>query len=923
MSDLRDFCPLWDEWEPDTRLGSGSFGSVWKMRRDTLGRMTYYAAVKHISIPRDEDEVSHLMDEGVLTDRESAVRFYDQRLNDLLSEIDAMHQLQGYTNIVSYEDHKIVPKPDGIGYDLFLRMELLTPLTVRMKYPMKIRDVLDLGVDIATAIEVLQDHHMIHRDIKPQNIFINDMEKYKLGDYGTARALETGAEAMSRKGTFNYMAPEVYNSQGTDIRADIYSLGIVLYRLLNANRLPFQPMEGPISSREADDALLKRITGQTAAPPKHADRQLGAIILKAIAFRPEDRYQNASDFRKALENYRERMNQAQTASTGNTIPTQTEWADESSRNGRGSSVSRKPYAEQTGEQSRAAGTVQSAPQAPAQPSPQTEHAQPAGPGKKQKSKKPLLIGTAAAAAVILLVVLLLPKKPGPSDETNNTASLQTRTETAAPVTAAPETEAPVTAAPETEAPVTAAPETAQPEPTAASEWLRAQLAGGDSTETATPEAGDLSGSLREEIMNQSGNGDSGNSLAAIVASANNPDQSGVQTAGTAGLQPDLRYGSGELKEQYEYDSSGRLKKISYYTKNGTLERTRTNLAFDARNNPTEYIYEFESEGEQKRNRFMAEYDENNRLITERITDRQGESLGSNHYTYDSQGRLVYTVSYDGKGKTKYSRKDYRYDSDDHLLGYMEYDAQGQLTVTVEQKWQDGVLRSVRRIYPEDEYGAFEAADYFDPNGDYTSGRTIGTNKDGSKYISQYDENGVRTREENYTADGTKESYTLFKYDSSGNEISSTRYGADDSVQAYTTVEYSSDHKVREVTTEYDSGAMTGQLETEYDTRGNRTSFTSKTAGGDVRYRFTYSYDSDNKLTYSELHDYDETTHRLNFTSKTTYDDQERAVRVLYLDADGYPDHGYNYRYDDQGNKFSQHFTYKNGQLQEEEWQRAD
>ena len=300
MDDIRSFCPLWGEWEADEKLGEGSFGAVWKMRRQGFGGQAYYAAVKHISIPKDESEIRNLMDEGILDSRESAVRYYDRMLNSLMVEIDTMHQLQGYTNIVSYEDHKIIRKASGIGYDLFLRMELLTPLTKRIREQMTASDVIRLGCDIAEAISILNKFHMVHRDIKPQNIFVNNTGDCKLGDYGTARALHSEATAMSRKGTFNYMAPEIYNNQAADIRVDIYSLGIVLYRLLNGNRLPFLPAAGEITSQMNEEAQIRRLSGEPLPPPHFASGNLARVVLKACAFRPQDRYQSAEELKRDL-----------------------------------------------------------------------------------------------------------------------------------------------------------------------------------------------------------------------------------------------------------------------------------------------------------------------------------------------------------------------------------------------------------------------------------------------------------------------------------------------------------------------------------------------------------------------------------------------------------------------------------------------
>jgi len=303
MSDIRMFSPLWGNWEIVSKLGEGSFGSVWKIRRPWLDGRFYEAAVKHISIPKDESEFQHLLDEGVFASRESAARYYQDMLQSLLEEIDTMHTLQGYTNIVSYEDHDIIPKEDGIGYDIFLRMELLTPLTVRMREQMTTKDVVHLGIDISTAIDVLNRYHLVHRDIKPQNIFVNATGDYKLGDYGTARAMESAVTAMSRKGTYNYMAPEIYRNQPADSRVDMYSLGLVMYRLMNGNRLPFLPLSGNVSSEMNENAMLRRFSGEPLPPPKYADAALSGIILKACAFRPEDRYINAQELKQALEAY--------------------------------------------------------------------------------------------------------------------------------------------------------------------------------------------------------------------------------------------------------------------------------------------------------------------------------------------------------------------------------------------------------------------------------------------------------------------------------------------------------------------------------------------------------------------------------------------------------------------------------------------
>ena len=92
-------------------------------------------------------------------------------------------------------------------------------------------DVLRLGIDLCRALEYCQKQNIIHRDIKPENIFVSRFGEFKLGDFGIARNWDRGASGLSKKGTFSYMAPEMYKGEEYDSRADIYSLGIVLYKL--------------------------------------------------------------------------------------------------------------------------------------------------------------------------------------------------------------------------------------------------------------------------------------------------------------------------------------------------------------------------------------------------------------------------------------------------------------------------------------------------------------------------------------------------------------------------------------------------------------------------------------------------------------------------------------------------------------------
>ncbi len=95
------------------------------------------------------------------------------------------------------------------------------------------QQILRLGMDMCQALIACERANVIHRDIKVDNVFFNGFDSFKLGDFGISKQLEKTQSALSQKGTNMYMAPEVFRAEKYDHTVDIYSLGIMLYRLLN------------------------------------------------------------------------------------------------------------------------------------------------------------------------------------------------------------------------------------------------------------------------------------------------------------------------------------------------------------------------------------------------------------------------------------------------------------------------------------------------------------------------------------------------------------------------------------------------------------------------------------------------------------------------------------------------------------------
>ncbi|MCD8215482.1 MAG: protein kinase [Clostridiales bacterium] len=300
MNEVKRFEPLWGSWYVKDLIGEGSYGKVYRIEREEFGSV-YKAALKYIKIPKTYSEVKSIMAEGM--DREAAERYFKEFAERLVKEVQLMARVKGNSNIVSYEDHRVIKSEDKIEWHLFIKMELLTSLVDYItENKITKRDIIRLGIHICRALEVCQKHNIIHRDIKPENIFVSEDGNFKLGDFGIARQIEKTMAGLSKKGTYTYMAPEVYLGKEYGSNVDIYSLGIVMYRFLNNNRTPFlPPYPEKISGNVREVALARRMSGEVLPKPVNADGRLGEIVLKACAYNPVDRYDSPKEMRKALE----------------------------------------------------------------------------------------------------------------------------------------------------------------------------------------------------------------------------------------------------------------------------------------------------------------------------------------------------------------------------------------------------------------------------------------------------------------------------------------------------------------------------------------------------------------------------------------------------------------------------------------------
>ncbi|MBQ8540534.1 MAG: protein kinase [Clostridia bacterium] len=291
--------PIDGKWFIKELLGEGSYGKVFRIEREDMGGK-YDAALKVITIPQSEKEIESIRES--LQDDNSVNQYFTNMAAKIVEEFKLMAQLKGNTNIVSYEDHEIVPHENGIGYDILIRMELLKPLN-KFTDNISEQEVIKIGIDICKALEVCQKYNIVHRDIKPENIFVSSLGDYKLGDFGVAKTMKHEMTVMTTTGTYVYMAPELKKGEECGTNVDIYSLGMVMYKLLNFNREPFLPLPPEMFTFEQrEQALINRMKGVPLPKPANANDRLAEIILKACEYNPKARYESPMQMRMELEN---------------------------------------------------------------------------------------------------------------------------------------------------------------------------------------------------------------------------------------------------------------------------------------------------------------------------------------------------------------------------------------------------------------------------------------------------------------------------------------------------------------------------------------------------------------------------------------------------------------------------------------------
>ena len=304
---------FWPQWHVVKRLGGGADGEVFEIVRDNHGVQTY-SALKVLRTGSWEDCALPPMNAGPDDPGTGGNGSAGDNIPEVfMNEIRIMEALRGAPNIVLIDDFYFRKGTDTSS--LYVRMELLKSFVdvmsdhQRSGIQFTIAEVQKIGKDICTALSFCEQKGIIHRDINPANLYVDKFGDYKVGDFGSSKWMEAAHSTLmpDEVGTISYMAPEIFAGRPYNNTVDIYSLGLVLYQLLNSGRMPFLPADGRYNEQEIDAANYRRLHGEelpslagTKICGDTVSARLDSVIRRACDPDSHRRYRTAKEFCDAL-----------------------------------------------------------------------------------------------------------------------------------------------------------------------------------------------------------------------------------------------------------------------------------------------------------------------------------------------------------------------------------------------------------------------------------------------------------------------------------------------------------------------------------------------------------------------------------------------------------------------------------------------
>ena len=300
----QSFDPVFGVWYTQSQLGSGTDGKAFTIVREDETGKKHRAVLKTIRVGdyRNEKKSFNIIgDQPQKPSKEE--RLHQKIIRNITENIDIIRQADGGKHFVKYEEWEKRETSDGKGTLILIRLEEMRSLADLLSQFSLTRDeTLRLGISVCRSLIRCRDFGYIYPNLKPENILFDRKGVCKLGDFGSFSCLEPAKSSVAFKRTQYYAAPEYITTGKINCTADTYSLGLVLYTLINRGRLPFtEPYPQELTIGSFDRSKENRIAGVAFPQPALPDEDLCRIIGKACAFQPENRYLSPKQMLQDLE----------------------------------------------------------------------------------------------------------------------------------------------------------------------------------------------------------------------------------------------------------------------------------------------------------------------------------------------------------------------------------------------------------------------------------------------------------------------------------------------------------------------------------------------------------------------------------------------------------------------------------------------
>ena len=211
---------------------------------------------------------------------------------DFKKEIKAIIQMS-HPSIMQIYNEGVWKKRPYLVLEYLKGQTLLDKIEYYTKFTVK--EACEIMLQLLDAVAYTHDHQIIHRDIKPQNIFYLSNGTVKLGDFGIAKNEKEAENHGKILGSVHYLAPEVLQGKPFSIASDIYASGVTFFQLVTG----ILPFDG--STKEVAEAQIKKPFPNASSYVISLPKELDELIQKAVAKNPKNRYKNANDFSEAIK----------------------------------------------------------------------------------------------------------------------------------------------------------------------------------------------------------------------------------------------------------------------------------------------------------------------------------------------------------------------------------------------------------------------------------------------------------------------------------------------------------------------------------------------------------------------------------------------------------------------------------------------